>query len=56
VNDKIIFTYEFDKTKLTEAWENISKHWDVFRSVRGVALSAQVLRESGEVEKVHCLE
>ena len=51
VDDKIIITYEFDKSKLAEAWENISKHWDVFRSVGEVALSAQILRESGEVKR-----
>ena len=56
VDDKIIFTYEFDKCKLTEAWENISKHWDVFRNVRGVVLSAQILRESKGIKKVDWIE
>ena len=56
VDDEIIITYEFDKSKLAEAWENISKHWDVFRSVGGVALSAQILKKSAKVNKVHRLE
>ena len=56
VDGTILITYEFDKSKLAEAWENISKQWDVFRSVRGIALSAQILRKSGEVNKLHWLE
>lgn len=41
--DQIIIIYEFDKSKLSEAWENISRQLDAFRGVPGFALSAHVL-------------
>ena len=41
--NQIITIYEFDKSRLSEAWENISRQLDAFRGVPGFALSAHVL-------------
>lgn len=43
VEDKVIITYEFDKSNLAEAWESIFRQLDVFHGVPGFALSAQIL-------------
>jgi hypothetical protein len=43
--NQIITIYEFDKSKLSEAWENISKQVDAVRGVSGFTLSAHVLRK-----------
>ena len=32
-DDRIITIYEFDKSRLAEAWEIISNHLDVFRDI-----------------------
>ena len=44
----VIITYEFDKSKLADAWEHISQQWDLFRSARGATRSVQILRKSGD--------
>ena len=41
--DQIITIYEFDESKLSEAWEIISKQLDAFRGVPGFTLSAHLL-------------
>jgi hypothetical protein len=41
--NRITTVYEFDKSRLSEAWKNISIHLDVFRAVQGFSLSAQVI-------------
>jgi len=41
--DQIIIIYEFDKSKLSEAWEIISKQLDALRGVPGFTLSAHLL-------------
>ena len=51
VNNKIVTTYEFDRSRLTEAWENIFKQSDVFRTIPGFSLSARILEEGTEVKK-----
>ena len=51
VDKKIITTYEFDRSRLAEAWENIFKQSEVFRRIPGFSLSARILEESGEVKK-----
>jgi hypothetical protein len=56
VEDKVIITYEFDKSNLAEAWESIFRQLDVFRGVPGFALSAQILGKRGGVKKAHWLE
>jgi hypothetical protein len=49
--NQITTVYEFDKSLLPEAWANISKHLDVFRTVRGFTLSAQVMDRGREAQK-----
>ena len=44
---QIIVVYEFDKAKIAEAWEVISKHFEVFRSIPGFTLDSPV-SEKGE--------
>ena len=39
-DDRIIATYEFDKSKLAEAWEIISKQLDAFHDIPGFSASA----------------
>lgn len=56
VEDKVIITYEFDKSNLAEAWESIFRQLDVFHGVPGFALSAQILGKRGGVKKAHWLE
>ena len=56
VEDKVIITYEFDKSNLAEAWESIFRQLDVFRGVPGFGLSAQILGKRGGVKKAHRLE
>ena len=56
VEDKVIITYEFDKSNLPEAWESIFRHLDVFRGVPGFALSAQILGKRGGVKKAQWLD
>jgi hypothetical protein len=41
--DQVIVIYEFDKSKLSEAWEIISKQLDTLRGVPGFTLSAHLL-------------
>lgn len=49
--NQITTVYEFDKSLLSQAWENISRHLDVFRPVRGFTLSAQVMDREREPQK-----
>jgi hypothetical protein len=49
--NQITTVYEFDKSLLPEAWANISKHLDVFRTVRGFTLSAQVMDRERKAQK-----
>ena len=49
--NQITTVYEFEKSLLSEAWETISKHLDVFRVVRGFTLSAQVMDREREPQK-----
>ena len=48
---KIIITYDFEKSKIVEAWETISKQMDTFRSIPGFALSAHILEKGREVKR-----
>jgi len=48
---KIIITYDFEKSRLVEAWEAISKQFDRFRGLPGFALSAHILEKSKEVKR-----
>jgi|GEM_PF-1109329 len=45
-DNKIITIYEFDRSRLAEAWENIFKQSDVLRTIPGFSLSARILEES----------
>lgn len=47
---QIITIYEFDISKITEAWECISKQLDAFRSIPGCALSVHILQKGREVK------
>lgn len=49
--NRIVVVYEFDKSKLTKAWENISKQRDVFCGIPGFAFSAQLLEEGKELKE-----
>jgi hypothetical protein len=49
--NQIITMYEFDKSKLSEAWDNISKQLDVFRGIPGFSLSAHVLAKGKGIRK-----
>ena len=55
-DNKIITTYEFDRSRLAEAWENIFKQSDVFRAVPGFSLSARILKEGPEVRRFDFVE
>ena len=49
---KIIISYDFEKARLVEAWEVISKHFDrFFHGLPGFALSAHILGKSKEVKR-----
>jgi hypothetical protein len=48
---KIIISYDFDKARLVEAWEVISKQFDIFHGLPGFALSAHILEKSKEVKR-----
>jgi len=49
---EIIVMYEFDGLRLAEAWGDISKQFDSFRSIPGFVLSAHVLNKRGEIKPV----
>jgi hypothetical protein len=49
---QIIILYEFDRSKLAEAWENILKQIDSLRGVPGFALSAHMLQKGREVKQL----
>ena len=48
---KIIIIYEFEKSKVAEVWETISKQLDIFRGIPGFALSAQILEKGKEAKR-----
>ena len=48
---KIIISYDFDKARLVEAWEVISKQFDIFHGLPGFILSAHILEKSKEVKR-----
>ena len=48
---KIIITYDFEKARLVEAWEAISKQFDRFHRIPGFALSAHILEKSKKVKR-----
>jgi hypothetical protein len=48
---KIIISYDFDKARLAEAWEVISKQFDIFHGLPGFSLSAHILEKSKEVKR-----
>jgi len=48
---KIIIIYEFEKSKIVEVWETISKQLDTFRGIPGFALSAHILEKGKEVKR-----
>jgi len=50
-SSKIIIVYDFDKSRIIEAWETVSKHLDRFRGIPGFALSALILGKSKEVKR-----
>ena len=49
--NQIITIYEFDQSKLSEAWENISKQVDAFRRIPGFNLSAHGLANGKRFKK-----
>jgi len=46
---KIMVVYEFDQTKIADAWEIIWKHLNAFRDIPGFTLSAPISRKVQEV-------
>ena len=48
---EIIIIYEFEKSKVFEVWETISKQLDTFCGIPGFALSAHILEKSKEVKR-----
>jgi hypothetical protein len=48
---KIIISYDFEKARLVEAWEVISKQFDRFHGLPGFSLSAHILEKSKEVKR-----
>ena len=50
--NRITTVYEFDKSRLAEAWKNISTHLDAFRAVRGFSLSAQVINMERNAKQI----
>jgi hypothetical protein len=48
---KIIISYDFQKARLVEAWEVISKQLDRFHGLPGFALSAHIVEKSKEVKR-----
>jgi hypothetical protein len=48
---KIIISYDFEKARLAEAWEAISKQCDIFHGLPGFALSAHILKKSKEIKR-----
>jgi len=48
---KIIITYDFEKARLVEAWEAISKQLHRFHRIPGFALSAHILEKSKVVKR-----
>ena len=50
-DSRIIISYDFDKTRVVEAWEVISKQFDIFHGLPGFALSAHILEKSKEVKR-----
>ena len=48
---KIIISYDFEKARLAEAWEAISKQCDRFHGMPGFALSAHILEKSKEIKR-----
>jgi hypothetical protein len=49
--DQIITIYEFDKSNLSEAWDNISEQMDAFRGIPGFRMSAHVLAKGKGIKK-----
>ena len=45
---RMVIMYEFDKSKLTKAWENICKQRDAFYGIPGFIFSAHLLEEGKE--------
>jgi hypothetical protein len=45
-----IIIYDFEKPRLAEAWEAISKQFDRFHGIPGFALSAHILGKSKEIK------
>ena len=50
-DSKIVISYDFDKSRLVEAWELISKQFDIFHGLPGFALSAHILEKTKEVKR-----
>jgi hypothetical protein len=48
---KIIISYDFEKARLVEAWEMISKQFDRFHGLPGFALSTHIVEKSKEVKR-----
>jgi len=48
---QIIISYDFDKARLVEAWEVISKQFDIFHGLPGFALSAHILEKNKELKR-----
>ena len=55
-DNKIITTYEFDKSRLAEAWKSILKQLEVLQGVPGLSLSAQIWEEGTEVKNCGLVE
>ena len=49
---KIIIIYEFDKTKIAEVWEYISKQLDILHGIPGFTFSAHIFPKNKEVRRV----
>ena len=48
---KIIIVYDFEKSRIVEVWETISKQLNRFRGIPGFALSAHILEKGKEVKR-----
>lgn len=51
-SSEIIIIYEFDKAKIAEVWEYISKQLDILHGIPGFTFSAHILEEGKEVRRV----
>ena len=51
---KIMIVYEFDRSKIAEAWEIISQHLEAFVSIPGFTLHSPLLEKGKGIEGHRC--